>query len=116
MAVFLLMVFMSLVLRIRVGICLFTIPSTELERKLLRLLVCTLSLYCVVKGERGSCNVLLGSGLISETDDPYSIEQLRDPRMNVSIVRPLVDKCYEDQDLSMSKSHLLNRDNSNQIT
>ena len=36
-------------------------------------------------------------------DDPYSIEQLRDPRMNVSVVRPLVDRCYEDQDLSMSE-------------
>jgi len=35
------------------------------------------------------------------TDDPYSIEQLRDPRMNLSIVRPLVDKFYENQDVSM---------------
>lgn len=41
--------------------------------------------------------------LIVQIDDPYSIEQLRDPRMNVSVVRPLVDRCYEDQDLSMSK-------------
>ena len=29
------------------------------------------------------------------------MEQLRDPRMNVSVVRPLVDRCYEDRDLSM---------------
>jgi hypothetical protein len=35
------------------------------------------------------------------SDDPYSIEQLRDPRINLSIVRPLVDKFYENQDVSM---------------
>jgi hypothetical protein len=34
-------------------------------------------------------------------DDPYSIEQLRDPRMNLSVVRPLVDKLYELNDVSM---------------
>jgi hypothetical protein len=36
-------------------------------------------------------------------DDPYSIEQLRDPRMNLSVVRPLVDKFYELHDVSISK-------------
>ncbi len=34
-------------------------------------------------------------------DDPYSLEQLRDPRMNLSIVKPLVDKLYEANDVSM---------------
>lgn len=34
-------------------------------------------------------------------DDPYSIEQLRDPRMNMTIVRPLVDKFYELNDVSV---------------
>jgi len=34
-------------------------------------------------------------------DDPYSIEQLRDPRMNLSVVRPFVDKLYELNDVSM---------------
>lgn len=34
-------------------------------------------------------------------DDPYSIEQLRDPRMNLSVVRPLVDKLYELDDVSV---------------
>jgi hypothetical protein len=38
-----------------------------------------------------------------EPDDPYSIEQLRDPRMNLSVVRPLVDKFYELKDVSISK-------------
>jgi hypothetical protein len=36
-------------------------------------------------------------------DDPYSLEQLRDPRMNISVVRPLVDKLYELDDVSISK-------------
>lgn len=35
-------------------------------------------------------------------DDPYSIEQLRDPRMNISVVRPLVDRLYELDDVSIS--------------
>ena len=35
-----------------------------------------------------------------EIDDPYSLEQLRDPRMNMTIVRPLVDKLYELDDVS----------------
>jgi hypothetical protein len=38
-----------------------------------------------------------------ESDDPYSIEQLRDPRMNLSVIRPLVDKFYEMNDASISK-------------
>jgi hypothetical protein len=38
-----------------------------------------------------------------ELDDPYSIEQLRDPQMNLSVVRPLVDKFYELNDVSISK-------------
>jgi len=37
------------------------------------------------------------------TDDPYSLEQLRDPKMNMSVVRPLVDKFYEMNDVSVSK-------------
>ena len=36
-------------------------------------------------------------------DDPYSIEQLRDPRMNISVVRPFVDRCYEDRDVSIGE-------------
>ena len=42
--------------------------------------------------------------LMCAIDDPYSLEQLRDPRMNVSVVRPLVDKLYEPNDVSMGKS------------
>ena len=39
--------------------------------------------------------------IIEAIDDPYSIEQLRDPRMNLSVVRPLVDKFYEKEDVSL---------------
>ena len=34
-------------------------------------------------------------------DDPYSIEQLKAPRMNISVVRPLVETFYEMQDVSI---------------
>ena len=37
-------------------------------------------------------------------DDPYTLEQLRSPRMNVQIVRPLVDRLYELHDISVGKS------------
>ncbi|PQE31329.1 nonselective cation channel protein [Rutstroemia sp. NJR-2017a WRK4] len=38
---------------------------------------------------------------MSAVDDPYSLEQLRDPRLNVSVVRPLVDRLYDLNDLSV---------------
>ncbi|KUJ24087.1 uncharacterized protein LY89DRAFT_604478 [Mollisia scopiformis] len=47
--------------------------------------------------------------IIEAIDDPYSIEQLRDPRMNMSVVRPLVDKLYEANDVSMVYCLLVNR-------
>lgn len=34
-------------------------------------------------------------------DDPYSIEQLKAPRMNISVVRPLVETFYKMQDVSV---------------
>ena len=83
------------------------IPFIGLGGRLLRLLVC-IEMYCDT-----DFVLLLGHELVGEVyllmffflaDDPYSIEQLRDPRMNVSVVRPLVDRCYEDQDLSMGES------------
>ncbi|KAK6335947.1 hypothetical protein TWF730_003322 [Orbilia blumenaviensis] len=42
-------------------------------------------------------------------DDPYSLKQLRDPRMNQSLVRPLVDKYYEMKDISVVFCLLVNR-------
>lgn len=47
--------------------------------------------------------------VIAAIDDPYTIEQLRDPRMNMSVVRPLVDKLYEGNDVSMIYCLLVNR-------
>ncbi|KAF3163977.1 hypothetical protein TWF106_009607 [Orbilia oligospora] len=42
-------------------------------------------------------------------DDPYSLKQLRDPRMNQSLIRPLVDKYYEMKDISVVFCLLVNR-------
>ncbi|KAG0651002.1 Anaphase-promoting complex subunit 2 [Hyphodiscus hymeniophilus] len=47
--------------------------------------------------------------IIQAIDDPYSIEQLRDPRMNMSVVRPLVDTLYELDDVSIIYCLLVNR-------
>ncbi|RDL34520.1 Uncharacterized protein BP5553_07648 [Venustampulla echinocandica] len=47
--------------------------------------------------------------VIQAIDDPYGIEQLRDPRMNISVVRPLVDKLYELNDVSIVYCLLVNR-------
>lgn len=49
------------------------------------------------RGWRGDTEVRL----IGVIDDPYSLEQLRDPRLNVSVVRPLVDRLYDLNDLSV---------------
>jgi hypothetical protein len=38
-------------------------------------------------------------------DDPYTLEQLMSPRINVSIVRPLTDRLYDPVDVSMGKLH-----------
>ncbi|EWC46026.1 hypothetical protein DRE_04819 [Drechslerella stenobrocha 248] len=47
--------------------------------------------------------------VISLIDDPYSLKQLRDPRTNTSVVRPLVDKYYELKDVSIVFCLLVNR-------
>jgi hypothetical protein len=47
--------------------------------------------------------------VIDSIDDPYSLDQLRAPRMNITIVRPLVDEYYASQDLSMIYCLLVNR-------
>lgn len=42
-------------------------------------------------------------------DDPYSTEQLKSPRMNVAIVRPLVEHLYDQDDVSIVFCLLVNR-------
>ncbi|KAK3677264.1 hypothetical protein LTR78_002802 [Recurvomyces mirabilis] len=42
-------------------------------------------------------------------DDPYSIEQLKSPRMNVAVIRPLVDHLYDPDDVSTVYCLLVNR-------
>lgn len=47
--------------------------------------------------------------IINSIDDPYSLDQLKAPRMNISVVRPLVDQFYDLQDLSIVYCLLVNR-------
>lgn len=39
--------------------------------------------------------------IIAYIDDPYSLEELRSPRMNSSFVRPMVDQLYDKHDVSV---------------
>ncbi|KAK5652407.1 hypothetical protein OQA88_10599 [Cercophora sp. LCS_1] len=47
--------------------------------------------------------------VIAAVDDPYTLDQLRTPRMSAQIVRPLVDKLYSPDDLSTVYCLLANR-------
>ncbi|KIY00971.1 uncharacterized protein Z520_03637 [Fonsecaea multimorphosa CBS 102226] len=47
--------------------------------------------------------------IMTSIDDPYSLDQLKAPRMNISVVRPLVDSLYETNDLSIVYCLLVNR-------
>lgn len=39
-------------------------------------------------------------------EDPYTLDQLKEPRMNVLIVKPLVDRLYDDEDVSIGIYHV----------
>lgn len=47
--------------------------------------------------------------ILAVIEDPYSAEQLREPRMNVLIVKPLVDRLYSEDDISIVYCLLVNR-------
>ena len=47
--------------------------------------------------------------IVNSLDDPYSIDQLKAPRMNIQLVRPLVNQWYDSQDLSIIYCLLVNR-------
>ncbi|KAL5606529.1 uncharacterized protein BROUX77_003722 [Berkeleyomyces rouxiae] len=47
--------------------------------------------------------------VIAAIEDPYTAEQLRGPRMNKLIIRPLVERLYDPQDLSLVYCLLVNR-------
>ena len=42
--------------------------------------------------------------IISVVEDYLTLDQLRDVRINVTVVRPLVDKFYELNDISISEN------------
>lgn len=47
--------------------------------------------------------------VINSIDDPYSLEQLRAPRINTAIVRPLVDRIWDEKDVSIIYCLLVNK-------
>ncbi|KAJ8611231.1 hypothetical protein MRB53_038075 [Persea americana] len=47
--------------------------------------------------------------VMATIDDPYSYDQLKSPRMNIAIVRPLVDHFYDPDDVSVVYCLLVNR-------
>ncbi|KAK0661577.1 putative calcium channel [Cercophora samala] len=47
--------------------------------------------------------------IISVVEDYLSLDQLRDVRINISVIRPLVDKLYEQDDISIVYCLLVNR-------
>jgi hypothetical protein len=47
--------------------------------------------------------------LLAVIEDPYTTDQLREPRMNVLIVKPLVDRLFDEEDISIVYCLLVNR-------
>ncbi len=47
--------------------------------------------------------------VMASIDDPYTMEQLMTPRMTVALVRPLTDRLYNEDDISMVYCLLVNR-------
>lgn len=45
--------------------------------------------------------------IISIVEDYLTLDQLRDVGINISVVRPLVDKLYDLDDISIGTSHIL---------
>ncbi|KAF2175631.1 hypothetical protein K469DRAFT_701665 [Zopfia rhizophila CBS 207.26] len=47
--------------------------------------------------------------VLASIDDPYTVDQLKEPRMNILIVKPLVDRLYDEDDVSVVYCLLVNR-------
>ncbi|KAF2679119.1 hypothetical protein K458DRAFT_435352 [Lentithecium fluviatile CBS 122367] len=47
--------------------------------------------------------------VLASIEDPYTMNQLKEPRMNVLIVKPLMDRLYDEDDISIVYSLLVNR-------
>ena len=47
--------------------------------------------------------------VVSSIADPYTLEQLRAPRLNTSVVRPLMEQLYELDDISIVYALMVNR-------
>lgn len=44
--------------------------------------------------------------VLASIEDPYTMDQLKEPRMNVLIVKPLVDRLYDEDDISIGKERV----------
>ncbi|OCL14854.1 hypothetical protein AOQ84DRAFT_330351 [Glonium stellatum] len=47
--------------------------------------------------------------ILASIDDPYTTDQLKEPRMNILIVKPIVDRLYDPDDVSIIYCLLVNR-------
>ncbi|KAF2704183.1 hypothetical protein K504DRAFT_442209 [Pleomassaria siparia CBS 279.74] len=47
--------------------------------------------------------------ILAAIDDPYTMDQLKEPRMNVLVVKPLVEKLWDEDDVSVVYCLLVNR-------
>lgn len=47
--------------------------------------------------------------ILASIEDPYSMEQLKEPRLNVLIVKPLVERLYDEDDVSLGRCPLSSR-------
>lgn len=47
--------------------------------------------------------------VLASIDDPYTLEQLQAPRINVALIRPLVERLYDPDDISVVFCLLVNR-------
>jgi hypothetical protein len=49
------------------------------------------------------CCYSIRNDIVTAIDDSYSLEQLKSPRFNLAIVRPLVDRLYALHDISVGE-------------
>lgn len=45
--------------------------------------------------------------IIASMEDPYTFDQLKEPRLNVLVVKPLVDLLYDEDDVSVGMLYVV---------
>lgn len=41
--------------------------------------------------------------ILTSIEDPYTFDQLKEPRLNILLVKPLVERLYDEDDVSVGK-------------